>query len=197
MIFQGVPGGLDDSQMVTLDASVLDEFNILVNPVSQEPELVSQPAAGKKRTAEEAFDPAGLCSDVTATSPTTSNPDHDDYTAKRPRVATADSTVENAEFARPSTSASPTPSCSDVADDKTDVTNANPVVSKYIERRNKNNIASRRSRQTRKQKFQDMEVQAEQLEKANEKLQQQVAELEKLTKIMKDILVQKLAKGSS
>jgi len=171
----GVPGGLDDSQLVTLDASMLDD--IMVNPVIQVPAV--EGVSATKRTAAAAFSDA---------SSSASNTDHDDYTVKRPRVATADSTVETAEETpRPSTSASPAPSCSSTLDGTT----------KYVERRIKNNIASRRSRQTRKQKFQDMESQAELLEIANEKLQLQVTELEKLTTIMKDILVQKLAKGSS
>jgi len=172
----GVPGGLDDSQMVNLDASMLDDI-IMVNPDSQVP--ATEGVTATKRKAEEAFSDA---------SPSASNPDHDDYTVKRPRVATADSTVEMEEVPRPSTSTSPAPSCSSTSE---------PAATKYVERRIKNNIASRRSRQTRKQKFVDMEIQAEQLEIANGKLQEQVAELEKLTKVMKDILVQKLAKGSS
>lgn len=172
----GVPGDLDDSQLVNLDVGkMLDEINIMVNPVSQEPP--TEGVSATKRTAAVAF--------LEEASLTTSNPDHDDYTVKRPRVATTDSTVETEE-PRPSTSSSPSPSCSSTTDGQ----------SKYVERRIKNNIASRRSRQTRKQKFSDMEHQAEQLEIANEKLRQQVTELEKLTKVMKDILVQKLAKGS-
>ncbi len=60
-------------------------------------------------------------------------------------------------------------------------------------RRRKNNIASRRSRETRKQKFVGMEKQAEELEAKNAALRVKVAELERLTKIMKDALVQQLA----
>lgn len=64
---------------------------------------------------------------------------------------------------------------------------------KYLERRMKNNIASRRSRETRKQKHSEMELKAIELEKRNEELRVKVSELERLTKEMKDILVQKLA----
>ena len=182
----GVPGGLEDSPMVTLDAKDLEEI-IMVNPNDQIP--VTEGVMATKRTAEEAFSGA---------SPSASNPDHDDYTFKRPRVATADSTVEMGEVSRPSTSTSPAPSCSSTSEPVSTVSTTEPGATKYVERRIKNNIASRRSRQTRKQKFVDMEIQAEQLEIANEKLQEQVVELEKLTKIMKDILVKKLvAKGSS
>lgn len=64
---------------------------------------------------------------------------------------------------------------------------------KYVERRQKNNIASRRSRETRKQKHLEMEMKADELEKRNTELREKVAELEKLTKEMKEVLVQKLA----
>lgn len=167
----GVPGDLDSGQMVSLDVNLLDE---IINAV---PAAESEP---QKRTAEVAFGDASCA---------TSNPDHDDYTAKRPRVATADSTAETEGEPAPSTSSFARPSSPTCATSETS--------SKYVQRRIKNNIASRRSRQTRKQKFLDMESQAEQLEEANEKLQQQVAELEKITKIMKDALVQRLAKGKS
>lgn len=66
---------------------------------------------------------------------------------------------------------------------------------KYLERRRKNNIASRRSRETRKQKFASMDKQAEELEARNAELRVKVAELEKLTKLMKDTLIQQLAKA--
>jgi len=119
-----------------------------------------------KRTATEAF------GDV-AVVPVTPNPDHNDYISKekRPRVST--SSIEESE------------------------SEATPLTKdeKYLERRRKNNIASRRSRQTRKQKFTDMEQQAMDLEDSNVALQQKVVELEKLTKMMKDILVKKLAGG--
>ena len=59
--------------------------------------------------------------------------------------------------------------------------------------RRKNNIASRRSRETRKQKFLTMDRQADELEEKNRVLRQRVAELERLTKIMKDALVAQLA----
>lgn len=128
--------------------------------------------------------------------PAPSNPDHLDYTCKRPRAATASTSEGPAEI---TSSASELPTSVDllIAPPESPTTEGGPVPggsrSKYIERRMKNNIASRRSRQTRKQKFIDMEVQADELELANEKLKKQVAELEKLTKVMKDMLVTKLA----
>ncbi|XP_041371420.1 cell death specification protein 2-like [Gigantopelta aegis] len=63
---------------------------------------------------------------------------------------------------------------------------------KYRQRRNKNNVASRRSRETRKQKYSEMDVVAEQLKVDNEKLKVRIVELEKLAKEMKNILVSKL-----
>jgi len=64
---------------------------------------------------------------------------------------------------------------------------------KYLERRRKNNIASKRSRETRKQKFTAMEQQAIDLEKANENLRAKVTQLEELAKEMKDALIKRLA----
>jgi hypothetical protein len=63
---------------------------------------------------------------------------------------------------------------------------------KYFERRKKNNVASKRSRETRKSKFMQMEEQADILEKQNEELRKKIAMLEKATIQMKDVLVAKL-----
>jgi len=65
--------------------------------------------------------------------------------------------------------------------------------SKYLERRKKNNIASKRSRETRKNKFVEMDEQSLQLERANEELKARIKELESLTKRMKEALVAKLS----
>lgn len=63
---------------------------------------------------------------------------------------------------------------------------------KYKERRRKNNIASRRSRETRKQKFSGMEGKAMELEASNAALRVRVTELEALAKEMKEILIQRM-----
>jgi hypothetical protein len=65
--------------------------------------------------------------------------------------------------------------------------------SKYLERRKKNNIASKRSRETRKNKFVEMDEQSTLLEHANERLRARIKELESLTRRMKDALVAKLS----
>lgn len=65
---------------------------------------------------------------------------------------------------------------------------------KQAERRVKNNIASRRSRQTRKQKFVAMEEEAEMLQAKNAELTKTVADLEKKVKKMKEDLIKRLAK---
>ena len=96
-----------------------------------------------------------------------SNPDHNDYIRKdkRPRL--------------PSDSA---------------VVPSSPTTS-YVQRRHKNNIASKRSRETRKQKFSDMDRRADELEKQNIELQERSDKLEILAKKMKDILVQRMSKA--
>lgn len=65
---------------------------------------------------------------------------------------------------------------------------------KYLERRKKNNIASKRSRETRKNRFLEMETQANELEGENDKLRDRISKLEKLTQQMKEVLVKRLTK---
>ena len=64
---------------------------------------------------------------------------------------------------------------------------------KYVERRIKNNIASRRSRQTRKDKFASMEDKAITLAEENEALTKKIELMESLAKAMKDALIKKMA----
>jgi C4-dicarboxylate-specific signal transduction histidine kinase len=96
-----------------------------------------------------------------------SNPDHNDYTIKDKKLRV--STV--------------------TSDDETEIS---PKL-KYVERRQKNNVASKRSRETRKQKFVDMEQRANDLEKSNDALKTKIEKLEQLAKQMKEVLVKKLA----
>lgn len=65
---------------------------------------------------------------------------------------------------------------------------------KYRERRDKNNIASRRSREIRKEKFNAMDREADELEVKNEKLRKKIVELEELAKVMKAELIKKMTK---
>lgn len=67
------------------------------------------------------------------------------------------------------------------------------IVDKQSLRRIKNNIASKRSREQRKQKIVDMDSEAEQLIVANEALRKKIIELENLAKEMKELLVAKMA----
>jgi hypothetical protein len=62
-----------------------------------------------------------------------------------------------------------------------------------MERRKKNNVASKRSREIRKNKYVEMDEQAVELEKANEELRKKIEQLERLTLAMKDALVAKLS----
>jgi len=117
-------------------------------------------------------------STVPSTSTTPFNPDHNDYTSKPYKMARAD---------RPSTSSET--SCSDY----TVTSTSGDAKEKYTQRRNKNNIASRRSRQTRKQKFASNEQRAIDLEVSNAHLESRIIELTKLTQLMKDTLVSKIA----
>jgi len=66
---------------------------------------------------------------------------------------------------------------------------------RYLERRRKNNAASKRSRETKKNRMAELEVQAVNIEKENEDLRVRLAELERLAKLMKSMLVQKVSLG--
>ena len=106
------------------------------------------------------------------------NHDHDDYTlkVKRQRYSTASMEESEGEDAVESSSA-------DVG-----------TTDKYVERRKKNNLASQRSRRSRKDKFQAMEEKVETLQQANKDLQEKVEMMESLAKALKQHLVTKLAK---
>jgi len=99
--------------------------------------------------------------------------DHSNYATKRPKVELP--AIDSQEV----TSTATSPSAKE----------------KYRARRDKNNAASKKSREIRKQKFNNMEGKAQELEKENATLREKVAELEKLTKQMKDMLVQRLAQS--
>lgn len=64
--------------------------------------------------------------------------------------------------------------------------------SKYRERRDKNNVASQRSRRIRKEKYIQMEQEADELEIKNNKMMEKITELEKLAKFMKAELIKKM-----
>lgn len=65
-------------------------------------------------------------------------------------------------------------------------------VNKYRERRDKNNLASRRSREIRKLKYVGMDQEADELEIRNEALRKKIIELESLAKTMKAVLIKKM-----
>ena len=157
-------------EMASIDMSTIED--VLVAP------------ATVKRSASEAFE------EEMQTEEPTVNPDHNDYTRKS-------APVRPLKRARTATVTSESDAESVVSSTST-AFGVVPTMSKdqkYLERRRKNNIASRRSRETRKQKFASMDKQAEELETKNAELRVKVAELEKLTKLMKDTLIQQLAKA--
>ena len=64
----------------------------------------------------------------------------------------------------------------------------------YRERRDKNNVASRRCRANRKSKFSLMEEQVSTLENDNEHLKKKIAELQKIAELSRKCLVEALSK---
>ncbi|KAL8623496.1 hypothetical protein ACOMHN_015704 [Nucella lapillus] len=133
-------------------------------------------------------DLAKLSANVGLKRPRTPSLDHD-YSNKRARLSpspspypAAPASVESAEesFLVPDFSPASSPSPSVSREDK------------HKLRREKNNLASKRSREIRKKKFLNYEVEAKRLDEENAQLELRVALLEKLAKDMKDVLVSKL-----
>lgn len=102
--------------------------------------------------------------------------DHD-YVSKKPKLA-EDVTDEKTSRATSTSQLKDAPS--------------KKPVDKYRERRDKNNEASRRSRFIRKQKYVEMDKEANKLEVKNEALRKKIVELEELAKTMKAILIKKM-----
>jgi hypothetical protein len=168
-----------------LEPEILDkkvtvtDFSDLQSLLDQEPAevitTVTNPApsstpASRKRKAAETFD-----LDTVVTETSAGVVDHDYVSTKKLKKA---STVE--EDVKPSSSTTRT------------TTATGKSGSKYRERRDKNNIASRRSRQIRKQKFVEMDKEADRLTTENERLRTKIDELESLAKVMKAELIKKM-----
>ena len=132
-----------------------------------EPEVVEGPMIGNVITIEMM---------ETEQVPDSSTSDHD-YVVKKPRLVSTSYEIE-----------SPTPVTSST------ITSTATPPTKYRERRDKNNAASRRSRQIRKDKFVKMEVEAEELAVKNDRLRAKIVELEKLAKFMKAELINQMTK---
>lgn len=130
---------------------------------------------------------------------TTTDPEIDhDYTAKRQRLtATSDIPKHGTNgsndgkgkaaskmiilHCEPSTSMDEVVSCTEET-----------VTDKQAVRRMKNNVASKKSREQRKQKFADLDQEAERLIVANEELRRKIVELERTAREMKAQLVAKM-----
>lgn len=153
----------------------MDVDTLLEPPPTSDASPVAEGVTTRKRTASKAFP-------FDAVTPST-NPDHSDYTSKGQRGRKRSRLTSVAESVG---------SVSEEGEGVVSTTEPAPPLSKYKERRVKNNIASKRSRETRKQKFVQMEDQTLELERSNAELRVKIEQLEKLTKQMKDTLVQRL-----
>lgn len=154
------------------------DLNVLQVP---EQNTTAAAAPSRKRTATEALLDAMETTSSSSGQVVPSSPvDHLGYTlqAKRSKRVVRHSTVDD----------------DDYNDDEIPSTSMDGNGNKTAERRIKNNIASKRSREIRKQKFLDQEAEVERLKKANEQLKAQIAEKEKLTERMKAALVKRLAR---
>jgi len=172
-------GAFSDDPMMGTSSGFLEEFTDLSNFVLGEGTLDFDTVVALPTEPEEVVmaTTSGLkrtASDASLDDVPPPNPDHNDYTSKAKRLRMPSSTESETDDAALGVKAA----------------------DKYTERRRKNNVASRRSRETRKQKFVAMEEQAAQLTISNRELRKKVEELEKMTKKMKEILVQRLAHGT-
>jgi len=147
--------------------ALLNPEPVTVQAAIEQPPAPSSTRSRKRKTAE-SLDLDTVCQETPA-----GVYDHD-YVSKKLRTAAVEGDVEPA----PTTS--------------TTTTTGRSGNKKYRERRDKNNVASRRSRQIRKQKFKEMDKEADILTSANEKLRQKIEELEGLAKIMKAELIKKM-----
>ena len=75
-----------------------------------------------------------------------------------------------------------------------DVTN-DEELQNYLERRKKNNISSKVSRANKKKAYDQMDYRFDELEKSNERLRKKIVEAEKINKIIKDLLVEKVTQN--
>lgn len=74
---------------------------------------------------------------------------------------------------------------------RADDVKSNDDLQNYLERRRKNNISSKASRQTKKHQYVEMDAKSEKLEKENDKLRQAADEFEDVIRIFKDALLEK------
>ena len=178
-------GKLDFSGILTslkeeADAFTFPSCPVVASPIPDrplkrklaEPEVVQEPMIGNVITIE-MMD--------TEQVPDSSTSDHD-YVVKKARLVSSSYEVETSYEIE-----SPIPVSSTIGSTATPPT-------KYRERRDKNNAASRRSRQIRKSKYVKMEVEAEELEEKNNKMRKKIVELEKMAKFMKDELIKQMTK---
>lgn len=75
-----------------------------------------------------------------------------------------------------------------------DVTNPEEL-NNYLERRKKNNISSKISRANKKRNYNDMDYKCDELERSNCSLAKKIIDLEKLNKVIKDMLVEKFTQS--
>ncbi|XP_005103540.1 uncharacterized protein LOC101858288 isoform X2 [Aplysia californica] len=128
--------------------------------------------------------------------------DHD-YIVKSQQMSSSCETVEEKSYSNKRNGTTKRKRISSSASDASEVSTASTVFDDFVDsdtpvdkqavRRMKNNVASKRSREQRKQKFADMDLEAEQLITENDRLRNKIIELEKLAKEMKAQLVAKMA----
>lgn len=178
--FSGIASQLNN-RSPAVAASALEEI----------PRPSATPAPKKRKCvpySETAVSKENLIDIESCLQPETSVADHDYVTRKKQRLATPVVVGTSAAVDVISTT--------DVTASDTDsdvfIEKLGRKKDKYRQRRDKNNEASRRSRQIRKRKFVEMDKEADELEVKNEALRKKIVELEALAKTMKAHLIQKM-----
>jgi len=179
------------------DLSALLSGHSFLDPGAEQTQVTLFDLGGEVMPDDDDLKPTYAALNSAAELPKVKVVDHD-YSAKRPRVSEpADQSVEDV-FLPPTTPLSPAPTApspapSVAASPAHSTASGSGTEDKYRLRREKNNVASKRSRETRKRKFVDMEAECEQLVVENARLEARITKLEDLAKRMQKILVAKMA----
>ena len=168
--FSGVVSHLNSEPAITMEL-----------PDSSEPSVPTSHRKRKRVDYAEMDDIVVFCDD-TSIGPDCTVSDHD-YVTKKPKLA---------HVVKEKSAAAEVISTATVTEATSRPTIKPEPEIKYRERRDKNNVASRRSRQIRKNKFVEMDKDAEVLEVRNEELRKKIVELEAMAKTMKAMLIKKM-----
>lgn len=195
----------DSAQLVACDASLFLNFNNPPAEMVQCPSLesapiadVSMPEEKPKRQRKRKIKSEGvktslfeIPAEMTVIEPKIHEQSDHNYGSKPKRSKLSTSSFDDITIEEPAPSPSQFSSAVDISE--CDPSTSLAGLDKQSIRRIKNNVASKRSREQRKNKFLAMDKEAEDLEVRNAELREKIVELERLAADMKAKLVAKMA----